>query len=76
MIIAPLVSLAGGLLESLLPAHAPGKATASSSPFAQLLSSLEQIEQSSLTSYQQVTKQIADFTSAARISTGGSITTP
>jgi hypothetical protein len=56
MIIAPLVSLASGFLDSLIPANAPAKPTASSSPFAQLLSSLEQIEQ----------KQISDFTNTAR----------
>jgi hypothetical protein len=53
MIIAPLVSLASGLLDSLIPATAPAKTTASSSPFAQLLSSLEHLDQSSLSSYQQ-----------------------
>jgi hypothetical protein len=62
MIIAPLVNLASGFLDSLIPTNAPAKSNPSS-PFAQLLSSLEQLEQS-LTSYQQVTKQIPDFTNA------------
>jgi hypothetical protein len=61
MIIAPLVSLASDFIDSLLPANAPAKApapatakeTASSSPFAQLLSTLEQLDQSSLSSYRQ-----------------------
>jgi hypothetical protein len=45
MIIAPLVSLASGFLDSLIPASAPAKTTTSSSPFAQLLSSLEHLNQ-------------------------------
>ncbi len=65
MIIAPLVSLASGFLDSLIPANGSAKTTAASSPFAQLLGSLQQLEQSSLSSYQQVTKQISDFTNAA-----------
>jgi hypothetical protein len=74
MIIAPLVNLASGFLDSLIPTNTSTKTTPSgtaqganaSSPFAQLLSSLEQLEQSSLSSsYQQVTKQISDFTNAA-----------
>jgi hypothetical protein len=65
MIIAPLVNLASGFLDSLIPASSSAKTTAPSSPFAHLLSSLEQLEQSSLTQYQQVTKQISDFTNAA-----------
>jgi hypothetical protein len=52
MIIAPLVSLASGFLDSLIPANAPAKTAAPSSPFAQLLGSLEPREQ-------QVTKQIS-----------------
>ena len=63
MIIAPLVSLASGLLDSLIPASSPAKAAAPSSPFAQMLSSLEQLEQSSLNSYQQVTKQVSAWPS-------------
>jgi hypothetical protein len=59
MIIAPLVSLASDFIDSLIPssapaqANAPAQATASSSPFAQLLSTLEQLDQSSLSSYRQ-----------------------
>jgi ferritin len=64
MIIAPLVNLASGLLDSLISTNAPAKTTAASSPFAQMLNSLEQLEQSSLSSYQQVTKQVANFTNA------------
>jgi hypothetical protein len=66
MIIAPLVSLASGFLDSLIPTSSSAKTTAPSSPFAQMLSSLEQLEQSSLSSsYQQVTKQAANFANAA-----------
>jgi hypothetical protein len=67
MIIAPLVNLASGLLDSLIPTSSSPKTTAPSSPFAQMLSSLEQLEQSSPGSYQQVTKQVADFTNAAAL---------
>ena len=69
MSIGPLVSLAGGYIESLFANSLSGASptnTASTtqntnrlSPFAQVLSSLQQLQQSNPPQYQQVTQQIS-----------------
>ncbi len=72
--IGPIVNLAGGLLQSLFSGSGSSSATNTSattnstagtqdtnrlSPFAQILSSLQSLQQSNPTQYQQVTQQIS-----------------
>jgi len=75
MSIGPILNLAGGYIESLFTGAANGSSSTNTaatkaatgntpgsnelSPFAQILSSLQQLEQSSLSQYQQVTQQVA-----------------
>jgi hypothetical protein len=60
MVIGPLVNLAGSLIESLIPGSSkPGaQDTNQTSPFAQVLSSLQQ---SNPGSFKTVTQQIAGY---------------
>jgi hypothetical protein len=71
--IGPLVSLAGGYIQSLITGAVKGSNTPATSsavsgstqdtkqlsPFAQILGSLQQLQQSNPSQYQQVTQQIA-----------------
>jgi hypothetical protein len=65
MSIGPLISLAGGYLESLFANSLSGATSGGNqdtnrlSPFAQVLSSLQQLQQSNPSHYQQVTQQIS-----------------
>ena len=64
MVIGPLVNLAGSFIESLIPGSSNSSASASTqnanqtSPFAQVLSSLQQ---SNPAPFQTVTQQIAGY---------------
>ncbi len=61
--IGPFVHLASGYVHSLIPAAASTNAAAAGtgglSPFAQILGSLQQLQQSNPTQYQSVTQQIS-----------------
>jgi hypothetical protein len=73
MSIGPLINLAGGYIQSLFANPIAGSSPASTatatssgtqdtnqlSPFAQILSSLQQLQQSNPSQYQQVTQQIS-----------------
>jgi hypothetical protein len=61
--IGPFVHLAGGFVHSLIPTAASTNGAAAGtgglSPFAQILGSLQQLQQSNPTQYQSVTQQIS-----------------
>lgn len=62
MAIGPLVNLAAGLVQSLLHGGSPGNSTtrtSSATPFARILSSLEQAQQTSPAQYRSLTQQIS-----------------
>ena len=58
MVIGPLVNLASGFIESLFQGSANTQDATQPSPFAKVLSSMDQ---SSLTQYQHVTQRIASY---------------
>lgn len=53
MLIGPLLNVAGGLVQSLLPTSSNSHATAS--PFTQILGSLQQLRQPNPAQYQSAT---------------------
>jgi hypothetical protein len=84
MSIGQVVNIAGGYLQSLITRAMSGSSSTTTSvgntqstnepsPFAQVLSSLQQLEQSSLSQYQQVTQQVASNlqTASASATTAG-----
>jgi len=65
MAIGPLINLAGSVVSSLV--HHSGSSAGNSTPFAQILSSLEQVQQSNPAQYRAVAQQIsANLASGAK----------
>lgn len=58
MAIGPLINLAGSVVDSLFHRNT-GSAAANSTPFAQVLNSLEQAQQTSPAQYRTLTRQIS-----------------
>jgi len=59
MAIGPLVNLAGSLVQSLFHNGSSNSAAGNATPFAEILSSLEQVQQTSPAQYRSVTQQIS-----------------
>jgi hypothetical protein len=58
MAIGPLINLAGSVVHSLFQAN-PGSTPANSTPFAQILNSLEQVQQTNPAQYKTVMQQLS-----------------
>ena len=69
MAIGPLINLAGNVVHSLFQANS-GSASANSTPFAQILSSLEQVQQTNPAQYKAVTQRLStDLQAGAQLAT-------
>jgi len=69
MAIGPLINLAGNVVHSLFQANS-GSTSANSTPFAQILSSLEQVQQTNPAQYKAVTQRLStDLQAGAQLAT-------